>query len=74
MTNADTYGIMKAQRKGNKMNKNKAKLELFKVNRNIEKMIVAHANELGQWNKNCLMNDLQRLWDMKKTLQNTING
>ncbi len=74
LTNADTYGIMKAQRKGNKMNKNKAKLELFKVNRNIEKMIVAHANELGQWNKNCLMNDLQRLWDRKKTLQNTING
>ena len=71
MTNTDKYGIMKAQRKGNKMNKNEAKLELFKVNRNIEKMIVAHANELGQWNKNCLMNDLQRLWDRKKTLQNT---
>jgi hypothetical protein len=65
---------MKAQRKGNKMNKNKAKLELFKVNRNIEKMIVAHANELGQWNKNCLMNDLQRLWDKKKTLVNIINS
>ena len=74
MTNTDKYGIMKAQRKGNKMNKNKAKLELFKVNRNIEKMIVAHANQLGQWNKNRLMNDLQRLWDRKKTLQNTING
>ena len=74
LTNADTYGIMKAQRKGNKMNKNEAKLELFKVNRNIEKMIVAHANELGQWNKNCLMNDLQRLWDRKKTLQNIINS
>ena len=74
MTNTDKYGIMKAQRKGNKMNKNKAKLELFKVNRNIEKMIVAHANELGQWNKNCLMNDLQRLWDRKKTLVNIINS
>ena len=56
------------------MTRNEAKLELFKVNRNIEKMIVAHANELGQWNKICLMNDLQRLWDRKKTLQNTING
>jgi hypothetical protein len=56
------------------MTRNEAKLELFKVNRNIEKMIVAHSNELGQFNKNCLMNDLQRLWDKKKTLQNTING
>ena len=56
------------------MTRNEAKLELFKVNRNIEKMIVAHANELRQWNKNCLMNDLQRLWDRKKTLQNTITG
>ena len=56
------------------MTRNEAKLELFKVNRNIEKMIVAHANELGQFNKNWLMNDLQRLWDRKKTLQNTING
>ena len=56
------------------MTRNEAKLELFKVNRNIEKMIAAHSNELGQWNKNCLMNDLQRLWDKKKTLQNTINS
>ena len=56
------------------MTLNEAKLELFKVNRNIEKMVVAHAKELGQFNKNCLVNDLQRLWDKKKTLQNTING
>ena len=74
MTNTDKYGIIKAQRKGNKMNKNKAKLELFKVNRNIEKMIVAHANELGQHNKNCVFNELQRLWDKKKTLTNIINS
>ena len=58
----------------NKMTSAQAKLELFKVNRQIEKKIVEHKNELGQWNKNCLMNDLQRLWDRKKTLQNTING
>ena len=63
---------MKAQRKGNKMNKAQAKLELFKVNRSIEKMIVAHSNELGQYNKNCLFNDLQRLWNRKKSLQNLI--
>ena len=56
------------------MTRNEAKLELFKVNRNIEKMIVAHANELGQYNKNCLFNDLQRLWDRKKTLVNIINS
>ena len=56
------------------MTKNKAKLELFKVNRNIEKMIVAHANELGQHNKNCVFNQLQRLWDKKKTLTNIINS
>ena len=56
------------------MTRNEAKLELFKVNRQIEKKIVGHANELGQHNKNCVMNDLQRLWDRKKTLQNTINS
>ena len=56
------------------MTRNEAKLELFKVNRNIEKKVAAHANELGQWNKNCLFNDLQRLWDRKKTLTNIINS
>jgi hypothetical protein len=54
------------------LTKQNAKLELFKVNRKIEKLVVAHANELGQFNKNCLMNDLQRLWDKKKTIQNTM--
>ncbi len=56
------------------MTRNEAKLELFKVNRKIEKMVVAHANELGQFNKNCVVNDLQRLWANKKTLQNIINS
>ena len=55
------------------MTRNEAKLELFKVNRNIEKMIVAHANELGQYNKNCVYNELQLLWDRKNTLQNILN-
>ena len=32
------------------------------------------ANELGQYNKNCVMNDLQRMWDKKKTLTNIINS
>ena len=66
--------IKQRSRKEHNMTRNEAKLELFKVTRNIEKMIVAHSNELGQFNKNCLVNDLQRLWDKKKTLQNTING
>ena len=37
------------------MTRNEAKLELFKLNRNIEKLIVEHANELGQHNKNCVL-------------------
>ncbi len=56
------------------MTRNEAKLELFKVNRNIEKKVTEHANELGQFNKNCVFNDLQRLWDRKKTLVNIINS
>ena len=56
------------------MTKNQAKLELFKTDRQIEKKIVEHANELGQFNKNCVFNELQRLWDRKKTLQNIINS
>jgi len=66
--------IKQRSRKEHNMTRNEAKLELFKVNRNIEKKVAAHANELGQWNKNCLFNDLQRLWDRKKTLQNIINS
>ena len=56
------------------MTRNEAKLELFKVERQIEKKIVEHANELGQHNKNCVFNELQRLWDKKKTLVNIINS
>ena len=55
------------------MTKNEAKLELFKLTRNIEKKVAEHANELGQFNKNCVFNELQRMWDRKKTLINTIN-
>ena len=54
--------------------KQNAKLELFKIDRRIEKTLIRYNKELGQYNKNCLMNDLQRLWDRKKTLQNTINN
>ena len=66
--------IKQRSRKEHNMTRNEAKLELFKVNRNIEKKVVEHANELRQFNKNCVFNDLQRLWDRKKNLQNIING
>ena len=58
----------------NKMTRNEAKLELFKVERQIEKKIVEHTNELGQWNKNCVYNELQLLWDRKDILKNIINS
>jgi hypothetical protein len=58
----------------NKMTRNEAKLELFKVNRNIEKKIVEHKNELGQYNKSIVMDELQLLWDRKDILKNFINS
>ena len=66
--------IKQRSRKEHNMTRNEAKLELFKLNRNIEKKVAEHANELGQFNKNCVFNELQRMWDRKKTLINTING
>ena len=56
------------------MTPNEAKLELFKVERQIEKKIVEHTNELGQYNKNCVYNELQLLWDRKDILKNIINS
>ena len=56
------------------MTKNQAKLELFKTDRQIEKKIVEHANELGQHNKNCVEQELQLLWDRKDILKKFINS
>jgi len=56
------------------MTRNEAKLELFKVNRQIEKKIVEHKNELGQYNKSIVANELQLLWDRKDILKNIINS
>ena len=56
------------------MTKNEAKLELFKTDRKIEKALDEWASELGQHNKNCVYNKIQRLWDKKNTLQNIINS
>jgi len=69
-------GITIKQRswKEHNMTRNEAKLELFKVRRMIEKKVTEHANELGQYNKNCVYNELQRLWDRQKTLQNILNS
>ena len=53
---------------------NEAKLELFKVNRQIEKKIVEHKNELGQYNKGIVQDELQLLWDRKARLSQIING
>ena len=66
--------IKQRSRKEHNMTRNEAKLELFKLNRNIEKKVTEYSNELGQFNKNCVFNELQRMWDRKKTLINTING
>ena len=54
------------------MTRNEAKLELFKVNRQIEKKIAEHKNELGQYNKSIVMDELQLLWDKKDILKKFI--
>ncbi len=56
------------------MTQAQAKLELFKINRTIEKLIVTHANELGRHNKNCLEQHLDKLWREKWILKNIINS
>ena len=56
----------------NKMTSAQAKLELFKVNRQIEKKIVEHKNELGQYNKSIVEDELQLLWDRKDILKNIV--
>ena len=50
----------------NKMiTKAQAQLELIKLDRNIEKKVVEYSNELGQYNKSIVMDELQLLWDKK---------
>ena len=56
----------------NKMTSAQAKLELFKVHRQIEKKIVEHKNELGQYNKSIVEDELQLLWDRKDILKKFI--
>ena len=57
----------------NKMiTKAQAQLELIKLDRNIEKKVVEYGNELGQYNKSIVMDELQLLWDKKDILKKFI--
>ena len=56
------------------MTKAQAQIELNKTNTAIQTKVVKLANELGQHNKNCVMNDLQLLWDRKDILKKFINS
>ena len=56
----------------NKMTSAQAKLELFKVNRKIEKKVTEYSKELGQYNKSIVMQELQLLWDKKDILKKFI--
>ena len=56
------------------MTRNEAKLELFKVNRKIEKKVTEYSNELGQYNKSIVMRELELLWNRKDILKNIINS
>ena len=54
------------------LTKQNAKLELFKVERQIEKKVTEYGNELGQYNKSIVMRELQLLWDKKDILKKFI--
>ena len=56
----------------NKMTSAQAQLELIKTNAAIEAKIVEHKNELGQYNKSIVMDELQLLWDKKDILKKFI--
>ncbi len=56
------------------MTEAQAKLELYKIDRKIEHTLIAHNKELGQHNKNCIFNELRKLWGKKKTLQNILSN
>ena len=66
--------IKQRSRKEHNMTRNEAKLELFKVDRQIEKKVTEYGKELGQYNKSIVMQELQLLWDRKVILKNIIKG
>ena len=54
--------------------KSQAKLELFKIDRRIEKKIEQHVNELGKHNTDIVERELEQLWAKKSILVNFINS
>ena len=56
----------------NKMTSAQAQLELIKTNKEIETKVITLANELGQYNKSIVMDELQLLWDKKDILKKFI--
>ena len=54
------------------MNKLQAQDTLNKLNVTIANKIVEHKNELGQYNKSIVMDELQLLWDRKDILKKFI--
>ena len=54
--------------------KSQAKLELFKTDRQIEKQIEQHVNELGKHNTDIVERELEKLWAKKSILVSYINS
>ena len=51
-----------------------AKLELFKIDRRIEKKIEQHVNELGKHNTDIVERELEGRWAKKSNLVSYINS
>ena len=72
--------IKQSSRKEHKMivtkitSKSQAKLELFKIDRRIEKKIEQHVNELGKHNTDIVERELEQLWAKKSILVSYINS
>jgi len=56
-----------------KLTKQNAKLELFKVNREIEAKVTEHANASSRKKKTAIMDELELLWDRKDIVVRYIN-
>lgn len=54
------------------MTEAQAKLELIKVNADIETKIIEHKNELGEYNKSIVEGELEYLWKVKNALTKII--
>ena len=54
--------------------KSQAKLEVFKIDRRIEKKIEQNVNELGKHNTDIVERELEQLWAKKSILVSFINS